>query len=37
MEGDITILEAGTEDSPNPWSDDDDDDCVRYKLLHEKI
>jgi hypothetical protein len=23
MERDITILEAGTGDSPNPWSDDD--------------
>jgi hypothetical protein len=24
MEGDTTVLEAGTGDSPNPWSDDDD-------------
>jgi hypothetical protein len=24
MDRDTTILEAGTEDSPNPWSDDDD-------------
>jgi hypothetical protein len=26
VEGDVTILVAGTGDSPSQWSDDDDDD-----------
>jgi hypothetical protein len=29
VEGDVTILEAGTGDSPNPSSDDDDDEYGR--------
>jgi hypothetical protein len=29
VEGDVTISEAGTGDSPNPWSDDDDDSIPR--------
>jgi hypothetical protein len=35
MEGDTTILEARTEDSPNPWSDDDDDAYLQTCILHE--
>jgi hypothetical protein len=43
MERDTTILEAGTGDSPNPWSDDDNDDDIAYltnlcvALLHQHI
>jgi hypothetical protein len=33
VEGDVTILEAGTGDSPNPRSDDDDEICeLRHNL-----
>jgi hypothetical protein len=33
MDRDTTILEAGTGDAPNPWSDDDDDEKCYYNRL----
>jgi hypothetical protein len=37
MEGDTTVLEAVTGDSPNPWSDDDDDEISINKQWTEDI
>jgi hypothetical protein len=34
MERDTTILEVGTGDSPNPWSDDDDDLPMHQECLN---
>jgi hypothetical protein len=31
VEGDVTLLEAGTGDSPNPWSDDNSNKLIVFQ------